>query len=685
MRHGRLKLCSKSLIFEPKEWTYPLLKLHFKDCTAIAIVDSKTNEDPNDVIKIAIKQYTEMLEDNVLAPYKFKYEQKEVYFKFDFAVAEDCLHKMHQLQRASMLHPLEHNSMVATISHSLYMRMAFDPVMMEDFTEKIILELQAEKITPLVRHQGKLALTPTTLYFQPFNNIDTHYLKNSEETETDENLTVQGQGYIVNAFNTSNQILSIFAEWLKMCVFYPILTDTTLGPQAYQLLALEIRIDGFGRSLADRSKNDLTQYPVFPWIISDYKSDELNLDNADIYRDLSKPIGALNPDRLDKLKERYEEMCDPKFLYGSHYSAPGLVLFYLVRKYPQYMLCLQNGRFDHPDRMFNSVYDVYNNCLKNMSDFKELVPEFYDIEGKVHNVALPPWANSPEDFVRKLRSALESEYVSRHLHQWIDLIFGYKQRGEEAVRANNVFHHVCYEGSIDLECIEDMNERHAFEVQIMEFGQVPKQLFTRPHVRRITHEIPNSLTVKDTESNPRVLELVNTIQLHREEVMCVILEGDRIISVGKDGTLKVYSRSQKKQIRSVSLCGTPLSSCVMISENTVAVGSWDNEIYLYDVEYGRIIESFRAHDDSVSCLTWLKEERVLISGGWDCVVRAWRGAVPALRGLTAELDHDAKVTALTTRLATRIKYNGMYFRFDSITREKLGPLLDKCKLCTFNI
>lgn len=34
------------------------------------------------------------------------------------------------------------------------------------------------------------------------------------------------------------------------------------------------------------------------------------------------------------------------------------------------MLCLQNGRFDHPDRMFNSVRDVYNNCLRNMSDFK---------------------------------------------------------------------------------------------------------------------------------------------------------------------------------------------------------------------------------------------------------------------------------------------------------------------------
>lgn len=120
-----------------------------------------------------------------------------------------------------------------------------------------------------------------------------------------------------------------------------------------------------------------------------------------------------------------------------------------------------------------------------------------------------------------------------------------------------------------------MNDRHALEVQIMEFGQVPKQLFTKPHVKRLTHHITKPIVPNnDTYS----ITCIDTVYLHKEAVTCAVRSKSRVISVGKDGTLKVYDVDQRKQIRSVVVSRTPLSSCVMVGETTVAVGSWDNEM-----------------------------------------------------------------------------------------------------------
>lgn len=51
-------------------------------------------------------------------------------------------------------------------------------------------------------------------------------------------------------------------------------------------------------TIANRSFNDISAYPVFPWIISDYKTDTFDLENVEFFRDLSKPVGALNKHRL---------------------------------------------------------------------------------------------------------------------------------------------------------------------------------------------------------------------------------------------------------------------------------------------------------------------------------------------------------------------------------------------------
>src|SRR5690606_13441626 len=70
------------------------------------------------------------------------------------------------------------------------------------------------------------------------------------------------------------------------------------------------------------------------------------------------------------------------------------------------------------------------------------------------------------------------------------LIFGYKQQGEEAERANNLFYYLTYEGAVDLEQVADPRQRNAIEVQVQEFGQTPKQLFAGPHPARYARSDP---------------------------------------------------------------------------------------------------------------------------------------------------------------------------------------------------
>lgn len=75
-----------------------------------------------------------------------------------------------------------------------------------------------------------------------------------------------------------------------------------------------------------------------------------------------------------------------------------------------------------------------------------------------------------------LLQALECDYVSAHLHEWIDLIFGYKQQGPPAVEAVNVFHHLFYEGQVDIYNINDPLKETATIGFINNFGQIPKQV-----------------------------------------------------------------------------------------------------------------------------------------------------------------------------------------------------------------
>lgn len=485
-----------------------------------------------------------------------------------------------------------------------------------------------------------------------------------------------------------------------------------------------------------RSKSDLTQYPVFPWVIKDYESDALDLNNEETFRDLSQPMGALNQERLEEYKKRYNEIPDgEKYLYGTHYSAPGYVIGYLFRKKPRWMIKFQGGHFDNPNRLFKGIALEYDSCLTNPGNVKELTPEFFDPDEeeflinhqaldlgvrangeRVDDVILPNWADSPRDFLEKHRQALECEYVSQRLHLWIDLIFGRKQRSLED---NNLFHPLTYEGTVDLETIEDPFEKFATEQQINEFGQTPRQLFrydhppkfsTKPIVKSLfiapdeivgKSKLPSKISIhgeevkqmssdeeqKDEEEketvdtinsrdsfdppknppkkisekkkpvpvdnfeptstepenepvnsflkNLKFQNMENMGEVHNNEIMEVNAIVDKngathLVTISKDGLIKLFQEEGKSediqdryvQKRSFFVSERGITcSCVLNSQESVVLGTAENNIVLFNFSTGTEIGNFYAHDNEITNISVISN--YLISFSIDTTLKIW--------------------------------------------------------------
>ncbi|KAH7476168.1 Neurobeachin-like protein 1 [Phytophthora ramorum] len=268
---------------------------------------------------------------------------------------------------------------------------------------------------------------------------------------------------------------------------------------------------------AGRSYNDAAQYPVFPWVIKDYESAELRLDDEDIYRDLRRPIGAQTTEAIQRARATYEGW-DPKtpipaFHYANTYSHMQSVLYFLIRLAPftGAVLGSEEQQLHHMaagEPTFDSVPEAFQMCTSDDRHMFELTPEFFylpelfssarnktlarhfapgqDVSataGLKREVSLPPWAASPYDFVRLHRLALESDFVSSNLHHWIDLIFGYKQTGSSAVDALNSYHIACYPERLDLSTSSD-----GVRAKLVQRGTVPVQLFRKPHPVRMTQD-----------------------------------------------------------------------------------------------------------------------------------------------------------------------------------------------------
>ena len=233
------------------------------------------------------------------------------------------------------------------------------------------------------------------------------------------------------------------------------------------------------------------------------------------------------------------------YIYGTHYSNPMYVSHYLSRLFPYSfnMIEIQGDSFDCAERLFFSVKNAFYSSTREKCDLRELIPEFFTLPeiflninelnfGKtrdknyvsqmksltveeekeenisdedniistssenieyleINDVALPPWTKqSPYLFIKAMKEIFEGEielnkskekYIN--LNPWIDLIFGYYQRGIKAQNKGNIFLPYSYDGviahRIKEEDILKSRSDYEFMIRYFEIGVTPTKVFEK--------------------------------------------------------------------------------------------------------------------------------------------------------------------------------------------------------------
>ncbi|KAG0006087.1 WD repeat-containing protein 81 [Entomortierella chlamydospora] len=214
---------------------------------------------------------------------------------------------------------------------------------------------------------------------------------------------------------------------------YLMILNHAAGEDLYTLgnkLRLPLNYLGSVFCYEGRRQGDPNVHPIFPWV-TDFTGSEVHHG----WRDFTK-----TKFRLNKGDEQLDVTFDGPIPHHITDILSDITYYvYMARQIPIPVLC----------QFVRSKYEAneYPSSIRRLYEWTpdECIPEFYtdpsifkSIHADMPDMALPAWAETPEDFIRIHREALESDYVSKHLHEWIDLTFGYRLSGPHAIEAKNV-------------------------------------------------------------------------------------------------------------------------------------------------------------------------------------------------------------------------------------------------------
>ena len=283
----------------------------------------------------------------------------------------------------------------------------------------------------------------------------------------------------------------------------------------------------------ERNESVLINYQMMPALIEQQNQDKFLPKIPDYKFDIDKLYNNLNFE--------YEKI---PYCFGSHYSNAMYVSHYLVRIFPYSltMIEIQGDGFDNSDRLFLRLQNSFYTAVSEKCDLREIIPEFFTLPemflninnlelGKIdinnyikknentittnnaekkmitlNEVMMPNWCkNNPYIFTEKYRKIIESPLIN--INPWIDLIFGYTQRGVKAQKIGNLFLPCMYDGVMNIrinkEDLLNNREENEYKMKLFEMGVNPNKVFDKKN--KIIKNKPANQIIDIGTVNPEIL------------------------------------------------------------------------------------------------------------------------------------------------------------------------------------
>ncbi|KZT56431.1 WD40 repeat-like protein [Calocera cornea HHB12733] len=179
--------------------------------------------------------------------------------------------------------------------------------------------------------------------------------------------------------------------------------------------------------------------------------------------------------------------------------------------------------------------------------------------------------------------------------------------------------------------------------------------------------------------DPIALGNSKPLSIHVEDDMVWTAESNGMV-VKRDletNTISRVFRGHRGPVSALCVCQLPWDSATSVRRLVIS-GSWDKHIRIFDDESGSLLSDTEAHTDFVKAITYLTNERIIVSGGSDKEIRFWElpsqageVSVPvALKSIGFVREHVRPIASLLAPHGTLIPAHTMY------SADSMGVLLE---------